>query len=482
MSEPQDFNRMLGYDDRSPQQQVLEEDDDLLLELENLYRPQRRTLADNPVAKATALAAIVLAVGGFAFFSYKLMTGGFAPEPTASEVEEQDTAIARQMPQAEPTAIADDLKTRMALGEQANDLSEFERRQQSTPEPEPSPPPEPTPAPPPPAIPSASVPPPPAPPEPEPSPDPLQLWAQINEIGSYSGASEPAFPVAASASAIADPLAEIRSRPDPLALIQDRPNALAVSVSSDPQRSPLAQSEGIESPPQVDLRLEREVLQGGNARSIPAGTTATGVIASPIIWSPEVESAAERFVVTLSSPLRDVENLPAIPSGSELVVQVDGVLPNGYVRMSGVAVIANLGDRRQEIPLDAEAISVRGAGGESLLAKSDPRLDPGGDIAAQEAGLFVLGALGEVGELLNRPDSSSTSSTSALGGSSVISTIENGEADLLGGVLKGGTDAVIPSMQDRAQRSVEEAQSRSPLWTLSAGQPVQIIVNREIRW
>ncbi|MEO1133679.1 MAG: hypothetical protein AAFX40_13345, partial [Cyanobacteria bacterium J06639_1] len=381
MSEPQDFNRMLGYDDRSPQQQVLEEDDDLLLELENLYRPQRKTLADNPVAKATALAAIVLAVGGFAFFSYKLMTGGFAPEPVASEVEEQDTAIARQMPQAEPTEIADDLKTRMALGEQANDLSEFERRQQPTPSPEPSSPPEPTPAPPPPAIPAASAPPPPAPPEPEPSPDPLQLWAQINEIGSYSGASEPAFPVASSA--IANPLAEIRSRPDPLASIQERPNPLAASVPSvtssvpsDPRQSSLAQLGGMGSPPQVDLRLEREVLQGGNARAIPAGTTAAGAIASPVIWSPDVESAAERFVITLSSPLRDVENLPAIPSGSELVVQVDGVLPNGYVRMSGVAVIANWGDRRQEIPLDAGAISVRGAGGEALLAKGDPRLDP----------------------------------------------------------------------------------------------------------
>ncbi|MEL7086776.1 MAG: hypothetical protein AAGM36_20035, partial [Cyanobacteria bacterium J06597_1] len=402
---------------------------------------------NNPVAKALALAAIVLAVGGFAFFAYKLVTGGFAPAQIAREAEESDGEIVQLKAPSVPEEIPADIKTRMALGEQVNDLNQFELQQE--PEPESTPEPEPEP------VPVAAPPPPPA----EPEPDPLQLWAEINAIGSYGQISEPPHQTASTSAAIANPLDSIRNRQTSTDL-----------TASDPPASP-----------QINLSLEREFLRGTVTRTIPAGSTATGAIASPVIWSPEVETNAERFVVQLTSPLRDDENLPAVSTHSELMVRVDGVLPNGYLRMSGVAVVTHLNGVRQEIPLAEGAISVRGEGGEALLASGDRRLDPGPDIAAQETGLFVLGALGEVGELLNRPSSTSTSSISSFGGSSFSSSVENGDINILGGILEGGADAVIPGIQSRTERSIEESMERSPLWTVEAGQPVQIVVNREIR-
>lgn len=78
-------------------------------------------------------------------------------------------------------------------------------------------------------------------------------------------------------------------------------------------------------------------------------------------------------MVRLTSPLRDASNLPAIPTGSEVVVRVDGVMPNGYVRMSGVAFVTHLGGRRQEIPLAAGIVTIRGESGDALLAEGDRR-------------------------------------------------------------------------------------------------------------
>ncbi|MGK7908449.1 MAG: hypothetical protein AB4040_14670 [Synechococcus sp.] len=297
----------------------------------------------------------------------------------------------------------------------------------------------------------------------------MQVLQQVTAMGSYGQISEPPFLTASTQAAIAGDLTATSLSPT-----TESQHWLKAQVTSDPNALP-------ESDLQIDLGLERAYFQGTRARAIASGTMAEGQIAAPVVWSPSSsEGSAERFVIRLDSPLHDTRGMPAVPTGSEVVVQVDGIDPNGYVRMSGVALVLNV-DSRQEIPLPAGVLSVRGEGGQPLLAQGDPRLDAGPDIASQEAGLFALGALGEVGRLLNRPSSVTSSSTVSGFGGSTFSQVTNDSTNILGGVLAGGADAVIPGMQQRTQRSIDEAMDRERLWVVQAGQPVTVAVNREIR-
>ncbi|MEM9566671.1 MAG: hypothetical protein AAF974_00045 [Cyanobacteria bacterium P01_E01_bin.34] len=444
-----DFNQLLGYEQRDNRR--LSERDDV-----EQYLPVATAEPKSPYLKAAIVAVLCFGGTAAAFGTYRLLTGD-PPQMSdrQEEVAEESSDVTQLHPPELPPAESSGTMTRLAVSEQDRQLSEIEPLPEEPEEVEESPP-EPSPA-------IAEGQP---EPRPAPTPDPMQVLQQVTALGSYGQISEPPFLAADTEAAIAGE--PVDTSPS------DSQHWLTGQVTSQPARPP-------ESELQIDVELERSYFEGTGTRSIASGTMAEGQIAAPVVWSPaSSEGTAERFVIRLDSPLHDTDGLPAVPSGSEVVVQVDGIDPNGYVRMSGVALVVNL-DGREEIPLAPGILTVRGDGGQPLLAQGDPRLDAGPDIASQEAGLFVLGAFGEVGRLLNRPSSVTSASTVSGFGGATFSQETNDGTNILGGVLAGGADAVIPGMQQRTQRSIDEAMERERLWVVQAGQPVMVVVNREVR-
>ena len=454
-----DLNRVVGYDDSTPDER-LQRDEELAVEFTSPpQRAIRTSVSKQPLKKGWLFASVVMMGFSGLFAVYYLLTNrqAYATKPVPTEVEAAE--IEQLYLQSETAGSESDNKTRMALGEQANDLVSFQELEEPAPEPEVE-----APLPPVPVQPVAQV-----TPRPTPTPDPLQVWNQLQSVGSFGQVQ-----VATSGSVSAT----IASS-----------NQLSSTASASSRLSSLVASNrtaaaDIPQSPAIDLRLERDFLNGGrSARAIAAGTTSEGTIEIPAIWSPydEANGSTELFVIQLSSPLVDTAGVPVVPSGSELSVRIDRVEPTGYVRMSGVAIAKEVGGQKQQFPLPAGSVSVRGEGGDALLARNDPRLDPGGDIASMDAGLFALGGLGKVGELLNRADSVQTNSFSGFGGSSFSSSVDNGNTNIVGGILEGGANAILPSIQQRNQRAIQEAMQREQLWVVEAGTAVTVVVNREIQ-
>ena len=92
--------------------------------------------------------------------------------------------------------------------------------------------------------------------------------------------------------------------------------------------------------------------------------------------------------------------------------------------------------------------------------------------AVQRFNLAILGGLGNVGELLNRPNSSTT----VIGGDRSISTEENGPVNVLAGILAGAADAVLPVEQARVMSRIQDYDQRPRIWYHDAGAEVLVFV------
>ncbi|WP_239005511.1 TrbI/VirB10 family protein [Gloeothece citriformis] len=214
---------------------------------------------------------------------------------------------------------------------------------------------------------------------------------------------------------------------------------------------------------------EMELLGDSPTQShiIPVGTIAFAQIATSIIWAQGMESS-DPFVVTLSEPISDLNGIEVLPEGTEIIFLVDQIHDSGMV--IGDAIAIRLDGQEMELPRGVFAL--RAPGGKPLIAVL--RNDARGDIARRDAMGFVVGALGKVGEVVNRP--TSTSSSSGFGGFSQSSTYDS--PNITGAVLEGGFEPLSEQMKRRNEREIDELQDRERLWYLKDGTKVQIQVNR----
>ena len=450
MPDTERFNAVVGFDASDPARAALQEDVTVDVATDP-GRSVRTSISRQPHKKGWLLGGVVVAGFATMFWLYSVVTDRMSVSSQPDEPEAEEAEIEQVLVQPDAVAVVDGSKTRMALGDQANDLETFQARQQ---------PPE--------ELPSAPVAAAPPSPQPTASPDPLQVWNQMQSVGSFGQVQVASTSTSAPSNS---PSSQSHS--------PDSSSRLASLVAS--RQAPASE---VPQTPAIDLQLERDFFNGGsNGRTVAAGTMTEGTIQSPAIWSPYDESNGrpELFVIRLSAPLLDTSGAPVASAGSELSVRIERVEPTGYVRMSGVAIAREVAGTTEQIPLPEGSVSVRGEGGEALLARGDARLDPGGDIAAMDAGLFAIGGLGKVGELLNRADSVQTNSFSGFGGSSFSSSVDNGDTNIVGGILEGGANAILPGVQQRNQRAINEALDREQIWVVEAGTAVTVVVNQELR-
>lgn len=226
---------------------------------------------------------------------------------------------------------------------------------------------------------------------------------------------------------------------------------------------------------------ESPLLTGRVRRSVVTGSTAQGLLSTPVVWEGgrrgaqgDADNAGavddeDRFIIQLTSALKASDGSEALAVGTPLVVKVRSVSGSGTLKLSAVAVIMD----GQETQIPPGSISIRAASGGPLTARN--MQDRGAEIASSDAGIFALAGISKAASLFTRAQSTTTSN----GFNSVTST-QNPAPDILAGVLEGGTSAIINQIQARNERAIQESLARPDLWMLAAGTSVQVFVNKSV--
>jgi Bacterial conjugation TrbI-like protein len=279
--------------------------------------------------------------------------------------------------------------------------------------------------------------------------DPQTRWQALAQIGSYGSAGAPVA---------------VASVPAAQSLVEPK----AVEVSNKSQETP------------VSDRDEAPILTGRAARSLSVGSTADGVVLSPVIYEQAVGSnvrqtdnnpdAGDVFLVRLEQPLKASDGSEALPVGTQMAVKVGSVSSNGFMRLS----VASIAVDGQDTPIDPGTISVRGAAGYPLIAHS--AVDRGAALTSQDGSQALWSGVSKTAGLFNRVQSQVV--TSGLGGFSSSTT--NPPPDVAAGFLEGAAGALAQNSQQRSQRATQETLDRPNIWTVDPGTKVQIVVNKAV--
>ena len=301
--------------------------------------------------------------------------------------------------------------------------------------------------------------------------DPQEQWNTLLALGSYgqgsAGATVPSVTEAATPAVTATTVPEVAS---PQAIPQFSETAPLPSAES-------AVPVLTEAPTAGDLTYAQEeaALLGHTLKTVPSGTLAAAQLVSPIYWAQDLanEQQPQRTALELTEPLYADDGSVALAPGTLLVAEVTVIAGSGLLDLVVTDVVTvDDGGVQRTMSLPNRNFVIAGQDGNPLIASV---IQDEGGIRAAELQLGILGALGTVGELLNRPDSSTT----VVGGDTSISTVENGSVNILAGLLQGATDAVLPIEQTRILDRIEDIQDRPGIWFHPADAEVLVFVADE---
>jgi hypothetical protein len=375
----------------------------------------------------------------------------------------------------------------------------------------------------------------PAPPPRSPSPekvDPYERWAQLASLGQSRGqavkelnaegisassatfpsaiapgmtaasypAVPPAMPVPApppSAVAIAPVAAPVPlSQQQPVPPISQNPQPVLVSSPKSPQSAaPMQEIPAIAigvtdsaananrmTPGEAGI-LNRttagENTEGSTAmREIAIGSSAQAKVIVPMIWDEAGQSpTAGRFAVQLTEDVMATDGAIALPSGTVLITQVENVTRgNRLVSQSVVALVyPDSAGRIQQVPIPPGYLIVRGIDNQPLIA--DSLFDRGSEIAKADILVGILGSLGRVGEIINRPAQETFSQQSGFFGSTAVKTTTSSEPNILAAALEGFFTPTAQRLRERSDRNAQELLKRGNVAIVPEGTQVSVFVN-----
>ena len=193
----------------------------------------------------------------------------------------------------------------------------------------------------------------------------------------------------------------------------------------------------------------------------------------PIIWAQDLKSnqQPQRFGLELTQPLRAADGMVALPTGTQMIAKVDAVSGSGLVELSVGAIVVptNQGNRVVNVPTGA--IFVAGQDGSPLMAGNYTNTHM--QLLGKDIGIALMGALGQVGTLLNRPLNESTTTSPYLSSTNV----SNGRTNILGGLLQGGFGGLQNQVSQRQQQDVQAILNRPNVWYIPSDRPVQVFIN-----
>ena len=174
--------------------------------------------------------------------------------------------------------------------------------------------------------------------------NPSQLWTQLAQVGSFRGGVAEA----------------IASNPPPRLTPQSpgRTEAKQNIVDNHPAtQTPVSPVSPIKMPP------------SSFSQTIPFGQSVSAVLETAIAWEGSrgnrmTQTSDERYIVTLTEPLKNKFGNLKIPSGSQLVIRLEKG-SNALVNLTAESLIIN----GTETPLPQGALKIRGVENQPLVAE-----------------------------------------------------------------------------------------------------------------
>ena len=245
------------------------------------------------------------------------------------------------------------------------------------------------------------------------------------------------------------------------------------TVATAEVSDPLTTEEPEAFPEPVKAFDKPPLLAQAPDRTILVGSSGQGHLVTPVLWAPDGSRGEARFIVALSEPITDAQGEPALPDGTQFVVAAQNLDPDsGLVDLTVMALVID----GQEYEAPEGVFSVRDRQGGLLLGELRHQPNPGrGDLAR-----VATGALTQVGALMNRPRSTSTSSSQGSFGSSQSSTVRNDDPNYVGAVLEGGFNELASVIEDRQQAAAEALAQAPQLYQLPADYPIRIFINQSL--
>jgi Bacterial conjugation TrbI-like protein len=220
---------------------------------------------------------------------------------------------------------------------------------------------------------------------------------------------------------------------------------------------------------------------GPIATSILTGTSAKGTTLTPILWGSDSANGA-KFVAKLEEPLLASNKREALPAGTQLIVMAKpsnssniGNNNNSLVEVDVVGVIVQ--GREYATPPGAIVIHDENNGllvGEDYFKRED-------QIASRDYMTVLGGALGTLGQVLNRPGGSFSSNT-AFGSSSTTSVINNQSPNIFGALLEGGFKDIPGIWNQRNQQALAQLANQPKVYQIPKGRTVRVFVNQSINF
>ncbi|MBO3458434.1 TrbI/VirB10 family protein [Aetokthonos hydrillicola Thurmond2011] len=220
---------------------------------------------------------------------------------------------------------------------------------------------------------------------------------------------------------------------------------------------------------------EAGIIEGKQEQYLVVGEHAAATLETSLIWSSGSRSSdpQPQFVARLTEPLRSNTREEAIPTGTLISIEMQGVDSSGRA----IAQVSAILKDGTEYPVSKGAISVLGEGGEPLVAHQYH--GKGGEIFSLDAGLGLVSGLAKVGEIINRPDVQTSLSQSG-GGFSSIQTSNNGRRSIGAAFLQGAFGAVSDQVKARNQKALQEIVGRPNIWFVKKGTKILITVNKSM--
>ena len=268
--------------------------------------------------------------------------------------------------------------------------------------------------------------------------------------------------------------------------VASSPPAPLASELNSRARQPLPNRTNTTTNPQEQSLASNQTKQYGG-KAIAIGTKAKAVLAADITGEanrPGTNSSSNnnnnkddsQFVVRLREPLKSVDGAIALPKNTELVAQIKQISEGGWVQLSVVSVNFQNNGNITEIRLPPDAIKIRRPGGRPLLARKYP--DKSGKIAANDAFSGLLGGLGQVGDILNRPETRLRNcGTYGDNNTPFLCSETDQQRNIPAAVLEGASKAIIPQLNQRNQQATQEMM-KSNIWHLEAGTEVEVYANK----
>ena len=255
-----------------------------------------------------------------------------------------------------------------------------------------------------------------------------------------------------------------------LALQEGASEAFPQNVSALPSETASYEEEinAIMSAPVFDDALEVDPI---DPEILLPGSAAQVEVLNSLTWASDLPRALGSVVLSESL---DSDGFEVLPTGTEMIVQIDALSESGAVAMNVVAIV--LPGSAEAIPLSIPegAIAILDTDGGYPVANAESSSEE--QLRRIDRQQAMLGALSGVGNYLNRPERET--SIFGVNGSSI--SREFGSGSIWGSILSGAANEMLRSRSNRLEDEASEIMDRPTIWSIEKGRALQIFITQEV--